>query len=185
MEALVLVGVMMSYVGNSRPASGSEHHFSHYFEITGLLNDKPYYLHGIDVLYSAALTAKIREALLALKKPLPRADISAWRDGVRAVYSTAAEDIIKAQEKVGLYDTATDADALEAQWDEVCAVLSEAPDYAQMCKYVEAIGLHMPDFVAFYGQKTIDDGLLYAKDLKDRFTVLWLAFTLGIKHVEL
>ena len=185
MESLVLVGVMISYVGNSRPASGSEHHFSHYFEITGLLNNKPYYLHGIDVLYSAAVTAKIREALLALEKPLPRADISNWRDGVRAVYSTAAEDIIKAQEKVGLYDTATDVDALEANWDAVCALLREAPGYEKMCNYVEAIGLNMRDFVAFYGEKAINDGLLYAKDLKDRFTVLWLAFALGIDSVKL
>ena len=37
MEALVAVGIMMSYVGNSRPASGSEHHLSHFFEIVGLL----------------------------------------------------------------------------------------------------------------------------------------------------
>ena len=33
MEALVAVGIAMAYVGNSRPASGSEHHFSHYFEM--------------------------------------------------------------------------------------------------------------------------------------------------------
>ena len=41
MEALVIVGIAMAYVGNSRPASGSEHHFSHYFEITGILNNTP------------------------------------------------------------------------------------------------------------------------------------------------
>ena len=32
MEALVGVGIAMAYVGNSRPASGSEHHLSHFFE---------------------------------------------------------------------------------------------------------------------------------------------------------
>ena len=31
MEALVGVGIAMSFAGNSRPASGSEHHLSHYF----------------------------------------------------------------------------------------------------------------------------------------------------------
>ncbi|MBO5898855.1 MAG: sn-glycerol-1-phosphate dehydrogenase, partial [Clostridia bacterium] len=31
MEALVVVGIMMSFAGSSRPASGSEHHLSHYF----------------------------------------------------------------------------------------------------------------------------------------------------------
>lgn len=30
MEALVLSGIAMSYTKNSRPASGSEHHLSHY-----------------------------------------------------------------------------------------------------------------------------------------------------------
>ena len=43
MEALVTVGIAMSYVGNSRPASGSEHHLSHFFEITGILDGKEYF----------------------------------------------------------------------------------------------------------------------------------------------
>ncbi|MFR8331269.1 MAG: iron-containing alcohol dehydrogenase [Oscillospiraceae bacterium] len=30
MESLLLVGVAMSFVGNSHPASGSEHHLSHF-----------------------------------------------------------------------------------------------------------------------------------------------------------
>ena len=29
----------LSFVGTSRPASGSEHHLSHYFEITGILKE--------------------------------------------------------------------------------------------------------------------------------------------------
>ena len=41
MEALVGVGIAMAYVGNSRPASGSEHHLSHFFEVTGIMNGKP------------------------------------------------------------------------------------------------------------------------------------------------
>ena len=32
MEGLVLTGVAMSLYGNSRPASGCEHHMSHYWE---------------------------------------------------------------------------------------------------------------------------------------------------------
>lgn len=37
--------------------SGSEHHLSHYFEITGILDGAPYFCHGIDVIYSAVVTA--------------------------------------------------------------------------------------------------------------------------------
>lgn len=46
MESLLLVGVAMSFVGNSHPASGSEHHLSHFFELTGLERNRPYLLHG-------------------------------------------------------------------------------------------------------------------------------------------
>jgi glycerol-1-phosphate dehydrogenase [NAD(P)+] len=65
MEALVAVGILMAYVGNSRPASGSEHHLSHYFEIVGIVRGEEYLPHGIDVCCSAIETAKLREKLIA------------------------------------------------------------------------------------------------------------------------
>ena len=34
-------------------------------------------------------------------------------------------------------------------------------------------GLDFNEFIAFYGEEKISDGIKYAKDLKDRFTVLW------------
>ena len=61
MEALVIVGILMSFAGSSRPASGSEHHLSHFFEITGIVENVPYLAHGLDVVYSTVITAKIRE----------------------------------------------------------------------------------------------------------------------------
>lgn len=57
-EALMIVGIMMSFAGSSRPASGSEHHLSHFFEIVGIVNCEPYFPHGIDVAYSTVITAK-------------------------------------------------------------------------------------------------------------------------------
>ena len=70
MEALIVVGIMMSFLGNSRPASGSEHHLSHFFEITGIVKNQPYLAHGIDVAYSTVVTAKIRREIL--QKPFPK-----------------------------------------------------------------------------------------------------------------
>lgn len=186
MEGLVLVGIMMSYVGNSRPASGSEHHLSHFFEITGLLNNTPYYLHGIDVLYAAAVTARLREALLAMEPPFaPYVDDEAARNATLAkVYTSAADGVIALQNKVGLYrdlDTAQFA----AHWDEIRALLAKAPDYKTMLTFVNAIGLDIGEFQQFYGKKTISDALVWAKDLKDRYTVLWLAYGLGIRELAL
>ena len=72
MEGFLVTGLGMAYTGNSRPASGGEHHMSHYFEIVGIVRNESYLPHGIDVCFSAVETAKLRERLLELE------DISAF-----------------------------------------------------------------------------------------------------------
>lgn len=186
MEGLVTVGIMMSYVGNSRPASGSEHHLSHFFEITGILNKTPYYPHGIDVLYASVVTEKLREALLSRKPPFAahRQDRAEWENEIHRVYTSAAAGVIALQDKVGLYKE-IDSQALENKWSSICQVLSDAPSAAVMEGFVDAIGLNMADFHAFYKENILSDAVLYAKDLKDRFTVLWLAYALDIGYPAL
>jgi len=175
MEALVAVGFEMSYVGNSRPASGSEHHLSHFFEITGILDDKPYFSHGIDVVYSAVVTAAIRERVIA-SEPQPFVfDRENWEANIRRIYSTSADEVIRLQDKMGWYGE-EDFENVRAKWDEIVKLLSEAPTEAQMLDMVRRIGLNYSDFEALYGPEKLRDGILYAKDLKDRYTVLWLAY---------
>lgn len=181
MEGLVAVGIMMSYVGNSRPASGSEHHLSHFFEITGLLDNRPYYLHGIDVLYSAAVTAALREKVLACKPPFApfSLDRTAWEADIQRIYTKAADGVIALQDKIDFYGKLS-TEQFADLWKKICAILSEAPSFEQMKKYVESIGLDMNEFYRFYGDETVNNALRYAKDLKDRYTVLWTAFALGV-----
>ena len=69
MEILVLVGACLTLNESTRPGSGSEHHLSHYFEITGLINKQPYFLHGTDVGYATVVTAALRERILSIEKP--------------------------------------------------------------------------------------------------------------------
>ena len=181
MEGLVIVGIMMSYVGNSRPASGSEHHLSHFFEITCLLDNRDYYLHGIDVLYSAAVTAALREKLLAIKPPFApfSMDRKAWESDIQAIYTQAADGVIALQDKVGLYGKLDNAQ-FAANWDAICEILREAPTAKEMEALVDAIGLNMDEFYKFYGEKTINNAIKYAKDLKDRYSVLWICYALGV-----
>lgn len=176
MEALVAVGFEMSYVGNSRPASGSEHHLSHYFEITGILDDTPYFSHGIDVIYSAVVTAAVRDKVLETENPKAFAhDVTAWEKEIRRIYSSSADEVIKLQKKMGWYDMDGYQNVC-GKWEQIKAILSTAPTQAQMLEIVGRIGLDYSEFVKLYGQKKIDDAVLYAKDLKDRYSVLWLAY---------
>ena len=50
--------------------------------------------------------------------------------------------------------------------------------------YVEKIGLDINDFQALYGKEKIKDAIFFAKDLKDRYTVLWLYFYLNYNSSE-
>ena len=175
MEALVGVGIAMAYAGNSRPASGSEHHLSHFFEITGILDDVPYFSHGIDVIYSAVATAAVRQQVLA-SKPHPYShDQAAWDAEIEKIYSTSAEAVKKQLAKLNWYNTAS-YENVEAKWEQIKEVLAEAPDEKRMLEMVESVGLDYAEFVKLYGQEKIDTAVLYAKDLKDRYSVLWLNY---------
>ncbi len=176
MEALVAVGFDMCFVGNSRPASGSEHHLSHYFEITGILDDTPYFSHGIDVIYSAVVTAEIREKVLSTEKPkVFTHDAAIWEAEIRRIYSSSADEVIKLQNKMGWYNVDGYQNICD-KWTEIKEVLASAPTKAEMLEMVGRIGLDYNEFINLYGQKKIDDAVLYAKDLKDRYSVLWLAY---------
>ena len=175
MEALVTVGVAMSYVGNSRPASGSEHHLSHFFEITGILEGKEYFAHGIDVAYSAVETAKIRESIIE-KTPCRREFIRENReDDIRKIYSTSADGIIALQDKLGWY-LKDDSEIVLSKWEEIRGILKEAPSSEEILAMLSKVGLDFSEFKALYGEEKISNAVKYAKDLKDRYTVLWLNY---------
>ena len=181
MEALVGVGVAMAFVGNSRPASGSEHHLSHFFEITGIVDDTPYFMHGTDVVYSSVYTEKLREALLKLDAPAPNTSPAreVWEKNIRRVYTSVADGVIALQDKLGWYRE--DRCAVYAEkWQEIKAILAEAPASDEMVAYLSSVGLDIADFEKLYGQQKIADALKYAKDLKDRYSVLWMYYDLMV-----
>lgn len=180
-EALITVGIMMSFAGSSRPASGSEHHLSHFFEIVGIVKDEPYFSHGIDVAYSTVVTAALRERLLALDFPsvrrvMPRSE---YENRMREIYCSVADGCIVLQDKTGNY--ATDRmHVYKAKEAEIKEILAQMPTAVNIKELLTRIGLDMGAFFRLYGEEKVNEAVLYAKDLKDRYTVLWLAYDLGL-----
>ena len=180
MEALVAVGILMAYVGSSRPASGSEHHLSHYFEIVGIERGEDYLAHGIDVCFSAVETAKVREKLLSLEDisayeyKFDRADYEA---NIRRIYGSVADEVIDLQNKMRWYDIDR-VSIYKEKWAEIKKILADAPSSDEMLALCEKVGLDYSKFTGLYGQDKISDAILYAKDLKDRYSVLWMNYDL-------
>ena len=63
-RALLLSGEAINETGNSRPASGAEHHLSHYWEEAFLREGKPPVLHGIKVAVAALTVIRVNGLLL-------------------------------------------------------------------------------------------------------------------------
>ena len=180
MEALVIVGIAMSYVGNSRPASGSEHHLSHYFEIVGILNAEEYFFHGIDVAYSTVKTQQLREQLLALDAPPAQCyehNRSVWAENIRKRYGIAAQGVMDLQDKCRFYET-NYLEKYRQNWPQIKAVLAEVPSAEHIIHTLQVAGLDIAEFTELYSAQKIDDSVWFAKDLKDRYTVLWVYFLL-------
>lgn len=173
MEALVSVGVAMSFVGNSRPASGSEHHLSHFFEITGIVHGRPYLPHGIDVAYSSVVTAMLRQRLLDEVMCLRKFDPKAWEQNIRSIYGSVAQGVIDLQIKLDSYRVYAE-NTLRVDPQQIRACLDEAPSAQEMADIIGSVGLRFEDFESFYGKQVIEDAVRWGKDLKDRYTVLWL-----------
>lgn len=68
-EALILSGVAMGLVGNSRPASGAEHHLAHFWEMDALKKKADHPLHGNMVGVGTIVIASIYR-LIDQKQPL-------------------------------------------------------------------------------------------------------------------
>ena len=182
-DALIAVGILMSYVNSSRPASGSEHHLSHFFKITGLLAGRDYLPHGIDVAGATVLTTRLREILLTAdwQKATPATYGSAYREELDRVLTSIADDCVALQEKHGRYaDADTRRKTYLAKEAEIRAALAGMPSSQEIAEYLTRGGIAPDVLVSFYGEPTVQDAIRYAKELKDRYTVLWVASDLGI-----
>ena len=180
-EALIVVGIMMSFLGNSRPASGSEHHLSHYFEITGIVKNRPYFPHGIDVAYSTVITAQIRENLLnkSFDTPLYRENRQEYEKKILDLYGdSVGKGCIALQDKMGRY-TENRAPVHKEKEAEIKEILASMPSGEEIDKMLSLVELDYNELYTLYGKETLENAVKYAKDLKDRYTVLWLNYDLG------
>ena len=184
MEVLVLIGACLTLLSTTRPGSGSEHHLSHYFEITGLIEGKPYFLHGTDVGYSTVVTAALREEICKVKQPtfyhLPTERREAC---YRAIYHGLWEEVRDLQIEAKRYDNPKD-ECYRQNWQAVLDILSECPTADEIRTMLTDVGFDLSAFEDMYGKTKIQNGIWFAKDLKDRYSVLWLYDDLFMNESE-
>ena len=98
-------------------------------------------------------------------------------DKMKEIYTTVAEGCIALQDKVGNY-TADRLGAYIEKQDKIKQIISEVPDAGQIKEILSRVELDLTEFYKIYDEKKLCNAVLYAKDLKDRYTVLWIYYDL-------
>ena len=136
---LLMSGLAMQLLGNSRCASGAEHHISHFIEMQPKgLNAHSDALHGEKVGVGTLIACREYHRIKSLS--------STWKD-----YSLASDAYIKEMfgeqlEGSIIEENSKDcamgvtADAIYANWDEICKIVEAIPTYEELIQKYEVIG---------------------------------------------
>ncbi len=191
MEALVLTGIAMSFVGNSRPASGSEHHISHYWEMMFLHEGKKAVLHGTKVGIGTVAVSKMYDWLWetpvdfdAARRLAQARSYEAWAKEIRRAYPDAAEGVLALEQETGKNSTEgvlRRIDAIEAHFAEMKAFArSWLPKSEEIRKMLAQYGAPVNPHEVGISAQQIEDGVLYAKELRNRYGLLQILFDIGL-----
>lgn len=189
-EALILSGIAMSYVGNSRPASGCEHHLAHFWEMRFLSEGRKAVLHGAKVGIGEMVTLKLYEYLRAEEidwdavyaKPTPRMD-EAWEQAMREAFREAAPEVIALEhtaQKNAPEARARRLTATRAHWPRILEAMARLPLAVEAETLLRAVGGPTRPAQEGIGTALLIECICCAKEVRDRYTVLQLLWDLGL-----
>ena len=178
MEGLVLSGLAIQLNGNSRPASGAEHHLSHFWEMARINEDIPA-LHGEQVgIASLLLLDYYKKAAERFAHPFVYTpDTLFSREKLQPVYRELTDDILlenmpNGTESCSLAKIPADAPVKKAE--DIRAVIASLPTYEKLCSEMKLCGckttlseVGLPETAEFFTQS-----LRFAPYARNRLTFL-------------
>lgn len=190
-DALLESGYCMLDFGESRPASGAEHHTSHYWEMKLLREGRPAILHGAKVGVATVMVAALYDQVRALSRdqvsdlleaatwPARGAEIAQ----IRAAYAELADGVI-ADHTAFLDITPAQVEALKRRilenWDAIQAIAAQVPPAATVADLLRRAGGPATAAELGFDDAERDLGFDNGHYLRNRFTARKLAKVLGL-----
>lgn len=186
MESLVITGIGMAFVGNSRPASGSEHHLSHYIEIQALLGNFEIPLHGEKVACGTVVTQKLREKLISENKDLKESNAYSfseenWKNDILNKYKEASDEIFHLAHKNNTLSEEyrlKRVKSINENKDKIVQLLSSGPSANEIIDIYDSVGFDYS--YSYISNEMLQDAILYAKEIRDRYTISHLLWDLRL-----
>jgi glycerol-1-phosphate dehydrogenase [NAD(P)+] len=191
LAGLVESGICMLLNGNSLPASGSEHHLSHYWEMKLLRQGRPAVLHGAKVGIGTVLSAGRYEQIrkLTQKEVEQRLRVTSLPERVaeeriiETIYGPIA-DQVKLEQRRFLEMTGSDfillKEKISSHWEEILQIAATVPPAQRIIDLLTRVS--GPTEVSMVGLDEEDqrEALSYAHYLRNQFTVSKLGRVIGL-----
>ena len=190
MNALVLSGIAMSFAGNSRPASGSEHHLSHFWEMTYLFEGRKPVLHGTKVGIGTIAVIKAYELLMSRNIDFDKARKAAsdynqaeWEVFMQRAYKQAADSVIKLERQVKKNspdNVISRIRMLEENWHLLKKISGSMPSADTVRSYLQILGAPDSPMSIGISKELFITSFTAAKELRNRYGLLQLLFDLNL-----
>ena len=168
-EYLLLTGAGMSFVKNTRPASGTEHILSHFWECTKLLKGELPDFHGRDVGVATLLVKREYEHMAMRTTVKAHGEINDW-EKIFGAFGALRGSV----EKLNIPHTVTDdidPRMIEAAWGEIRKTVADTPSYQEIYDALKTAGCPVtPDEVGVSG-KLLRDSLKYHPYMRSRLSL--------------
>ena len=189
--ALFESGLCMMQFGNSRPASGAEHLFSHFWDIVHLQQGRPAILHGTQVGVGTVLAAQRYETIreltqdhvverLASARPL---SIDTEINCIRSTFGVAADRVIANHHPfLQLLEANTRglADRIQDRWTEILSIAGDVPKAREIACLLGRVKAESQPQAIGLAKAEVRDALRHAHYLRARFTVDTLGRVIGL-----
>lgn len=187
MEELILSGIVMNYVGNSRPATGSEHHIAHYWEMIFSQRNinSPY--HGHKVALGTAVVLKlyeyIKEHRIDFDKMAP-AEFrqSEWEESIIKAYGRASDEVIKLEKAIHKNsDDEVEKRRIELRQniEQIMEIIDNMPCASYVVNILKSIDApHSLEGLAI-DEEMLRKSIMYAKEFRNRYGILQMLFDIG------
>lgn len=193
MEGLICAGLGMNYAGVSRPASGTEHYFSHIWDMRALaFPAADCDLHGIQAGIGTVYTLRAFEEFLKgdydvdRRKAMNHAmcfSAEDWNARLREYIGPGAEAMIAGEQKERKYDPEKlekRLNAIEDKRNEILAVISALPKSEEVIRLMASVGLPVCAEHIGCTPKDIQTVFQMTKDIRDKYISTRLFWDLGI-----
>ncbi|MCL2361503.1 MAG: iron-containing alcohol dehydrogenase [Defluviitaleaceae bacterium] len=178
MNALIKSGLIMQKAGHSKPASGSEHHLSHFWEMRGIPA-----LHGTKVGVATLVVLQAQEWLLTedIDWTQKEFNLREWTNDIHRCYGPAANDIIKLWPDENTSTRAALIERIRNNWSGLRKILSQNVGLRpKLEKAIADMGGAISPTEIGIDQATFISGVLHSNRLRRRFTTWRLLDLLGL-----